>query len=169
MIEWFPPIFFCSQPVVHIGSVRQAACIVNMEDELMRTGDRAVVRFRFMFRPEYIKVFTWSFLYISLSFSCSLTSNFQSYRNSSFTLSPNFLFPACLFVCVELYAGWNSAYISWRFCLFSHPTYVNITFSTGFCSAFMFALCLGRTLFCRANERNWSSFSSILWWVITST
>jgi GTPase len=43
------------QPVIHCMCVRQAAKIVNSNIEL-RTGDKAIVRFRFMFRPEYMRV-----------------------------------------------------------------------------------------------------------------
>eukprot|EP01126_Amoeba_proteus_P043370 TRINITY_DN4757_c0_g2_i4.p1 TRINITY_DN4757_c0_g2~~TRINITY_DN4757_c0_g2_i4.p1 ORF type:complete len:413 (+),score=52.37 TRINITY_DN4757_c0_g2_i4:404-1642(+) len=44
------------QPVIQCMTLRQAAKIVKIYDkEVLRTGDRAKVRFRFMFRPEYIK------------------------------------------------------------------------------------------------------------------
>ena len=43
------------QPVIHVGTVRQCAKILSMSQEILRTGDRGVVRFRFMFRPEYIQ------------------------------------------------------------------------------------------------------------------
>lgn len=42
--------------MVHCGGVRQTAKIVNMDKSILRTGDRAVVRFRFMQYPEYIKL-----------------------------------------------------------------------------------------------------------------
>ena len=42
------------QPVIHVGTVRQCAKILSMSQEILRTGDRGIVRFRFMFRPEYI-------------------------------------------------------------------------------------------------------------------
>jgi len=42
------------QPVVQVLSVRQSARIVQMDKEVLRTGDKAVVRFRFMYRPEYM-------------------------------------------------------------------------------------------------------------------
>jgi GTPase len=45
------------QPVIHLSCVRQCAKIVKMEGmESLRTGDKAQVRFRFMFRPEYVRV-----------------------------------------------------------------------------------------------------------------
>ena len=44
------------QAMVHSGVVRQTACIVGMEQDLLRTGDRAKVRFRFMRHPEYLRV-----------------------------------------------------------------------------------------------------------------
>ncbi|CAG0902177.1 unnamed protein product [Cyprideis torosa] len=44
------------QAMVHCGSVRQTATIVKMSVECMRTGDKAVVHFRFIKNPEFIKV-----------------------------------------------------------------------------------------------------------------
>jgi len=45
------------QPVIHCITIRQAARIVRLnEHEVLRTGDRANVRFRFMYRPEYLKI-----------------------------------------------------------------------------------------------------------------
>lgn len=44
------------QPMVHCMTVRQCAKIILTEEaESLRTGDKARVKFRFMFRPEYIK------------------------------------------------------------------------------------------------------------------
>ena len=50
------------QSTIHCGTVAQAAEIIeiinikkNTDTKLLRTGDYAKVRFRFMFRPEYIK------------------------------------------------------------------------------------------------------------------
>lgn len=43
------------QPVIHCLCVRQAARIVSTNLEL-RTGDKSVVKFRFMFRPEYLRL-----------------------------------------------------------------------------------------------------------------
>lgn len=45
------------QPVVQCLTVRQCAKIVHIEkQELLRTGDKAKVIFKFMYRPEYLKV-----------------------------------------------------------------------------------------------------------------
>lgn len=45
------------QPVIHCMCVRQCAKIVSLkEKDFLRTGDKATVVFRFMFKPEYIKV-----------------------------------------------------------------------------------------------------------------
>lgn len=44
------------QPVVHARTVRQAARIEDMNTELLRTGTKARVRFRFMHYPEYLTV-----------------------------------------------------------------------------------------------------------------
>eukprot|EP00656_Telonema_subtile_P033758 TRINITY_DN3763_c0_g1_i1.p1 TRINITY_DN3763_c0_g1~~TRINITY_DN3763_c0_g1_i1.p1 ORF type:complete len:341 (-),score=80.58 TRINITY_DN3763_c0_g1_i1:147-1169(-) len=45
------------QPVVHCVTVRQTVKIVSVQNaEVLRTGDRAVVRFRFLYRPEYMKL-----------------------------------------------------------------------------------------------------------------
>ena len=43
------------QAMVHVGSVRQTATIVHMTKEHLRTGDKAIVRFRFIKNPEYLK------------------------------------------------------------------------------------------------------------------
>eukprot|EP01128_Nolandella_sp_AFSM9_P003498 TRINITY_DN1503_c0_g1_i1.p1 TRINITY_DN1503_c0_g1~~TRINITY_DN1503_c0_g1_i1.p1 ORF type:complete len:207 (-),score=20.62 TRINITY_DN1503_c0_g1_i1:49-669(-) len=44
------------QPVIQCMTVRQCAKIIQIEDrELLRTGDRATVTFRFMYSPEYLK------------------------------------------------------------------------------------------------------------------
>lgn len=40
---------------VHVGSVRQTATIINMTSEHLRTGDKAIVRFRFIKNPEYLR------------------------------------------------------------------------------------------------------------------
>ena len=44
------------QPVVHSNCVRQTAKIIKMDVESLRTGEKAKVRFRFLFRPEYLRV-----------------------------------------------------------------------------------------------------------------
>jgi len=43
------------EAVVHCHAVRQSARILSMDTETLRTRDRALVRFRFMFRPEYMR------------------------------------------------------------------------------------------------------------------
>ncbi|XP_037822375.1 GTP-binding protein 1 [Lucilia sericata] len=43
------------QAMVHCGSIRQTASIVNMSKECLRTGDKAHVKFRFIKHPEYIR------------------------------------------------------------------------------------------------------------------
>lgn len=43
------------QPVIHCGSIRQSASIISIDkSECLRTGDKAIVKFKFMYRPEYI-------------------------------------------------------------------------------------------------------------------
>lgn len=44
------------QPVVHTGCCRQSCKIISMNKENLKTGEKAEVTFRFMFRPEYLKV-----------------------------------------------------------------------------------------------------------------
>ncbi|XP_002736315.1 GTP-binding protein 1-like [Saccoglossus kowalevskii] len=46
------------QAMVHCGSIRQTATIINMSQDHLRTGDKASVRFRFIKNPEYIKADT---------------------------------------------------------------------------------------------------------------
>lgn len=41
--------------VVHCGSIRQTASILSMSQDCLRTGDKALVHFRFIKHPEYIK------------------------------------------------------------------------------------------------------------------
>jgi GTPase len=43
------------QAVIHCGIVRQAAKVLFMSKELMRTGDKGLVRFRFMYNAEVIR------------------------------------------------------------------------------------------------------------------
>lgn len=43
------------QAMVHCGCVRQTAKIVGMDKQILRTGERAFVRFRFLQTPEYLK------------------------------------------------------------------------------------------------------------------
>lgn len=45
------------QAMMHSGNVRQTAGIVSMgSKDVLRTGDRAIIRFRFMKVPEYLKL-----------------------------------------------------------------------------------------------------------------
>jgi GTPase len=43
------------QAIVHVGCVRQAARVVDIQGkECLRTKDKGLIRFRFMYKPEYI-------------------------------------------------------------------------------------------------------------------
>lgn len=44
------------QAMLHCGVIRQSVSMVSMQEDLLRTGDRASVRFRFMRHPEFLKV-----------------------------------------------------------------------------------------------------------------
>ncbi|KAH8617371.1 Elongation factor Tu GTP binding domain [Trypanosoma vivax] len=44
------------EPVIHSTTVRQPARIVYVAKEVLRTGDRSIVRFHFLYRPEFMKV-----------------------------------------------------------------------------------------------------------------
>jgi GTPase len=44
------------QPTIHCGTVRQCAKIYHMDKPLIRTGDKALVSFEFMYKPEYINI-----------------------------------------------------------------------------------------------------------------
>jgi GTPase len=46
------------QAVIHCEIIRQAARVVAMDRERLRSGDRATVRFRFLQHPEYLTVGT---------------------------------------------------------------------------------------------------------------
>ncbi|CAI5450928.1 unnamed protein product [Caenorhabditis angaria] len=43
------------QAMLHIGSIRQTATLVQMGKEVLRTGDRDKVQFKFIRQPEYIR------------------------------------------------------------------------------------------------------------------
>ncbi|XP_063698828.1 GTP-binding protein 1 [Culicoides brevitarsis] len=43
------------QAMVHCGSIRQTASIITMSKECLRTGDKALVKFRFIKHPEYVR------------------------------------------------------------------------------------------------------------------
>lgn len=40
--------------MLHVGPVQQTCAIIDIDRELIRTGDRATVAFRFVQRPEYL-------------------------------------------------------------------------------------------------------------------
>ncbi|KAK9873205.1 hypothetical protein WA026_021438 [Henosepilachna vigintioctopunctata] len=42
------------QAMVHCGSIRQTASIISMSKDCLRTGDKALIHFRFIKHPEYI-------------------------------------------------------------------------------------------------------------------
>ncbi|KJE94417.1 GTP binding protein 1 [Capsaspora owczarzaki ATCC 30864] len=44
------------QAMVHCGSIRQTASILSMDRELLRTGDKARVRLRFLKHPEFVRI-----------------------------------------------------------------------------------------------------------------
>lgn len=44
------------EPIVHCGSIRQTAKIVDIEHDLLRTGDQSIVKFEFKSRPEFIQL-----------------------------------------------------------------------------------------------------------------
>jgi GTPase len=46
------------QAVVHCGSIKQSATIIEMSIQQVRTGERATVKLAFILNPEYIKVGT---------------------------------------------------------------------------------------------------------------
>ena len=43
------------QAVVHCGVIRQAAKVVAMDKDLLRTGDKGLIHFRFMYKPEFVE------------------------------------------------------------------------------------------------------------------
>jgi len=43
------------QAVVHCGIIRQTAKIIDLDKDIIRTDDKAKVRFRFLYNPEYLK------------------------------------------------------------------------------------------------------------------
>ena len=43
------------QAMIHCGSIRQTATITDMSLQHLRTGDKAIVKFRFIKNPEYLK------------------------------------------------------------------------------------------------------------------
>ena len=43
------------ESIIHCGSIRQAAKIIDIDKELLRTGDQSTVTFQFKCRPEFIQ------------------------------------------------------------------------------------------------------------------
>lgn len=43
------------QAVMHCGVIRQSVCIEAMNTDLLRSSDKGVIKFRFLYHPEYIK------------------------------------------------------------------------------------------------------------------
>mmetsp|Transcript_22407 Transcript_22407/g.34665 ORF Transcript_22407/g.34665 Transcript_22407/m.34665 type:complete len:163 (-) Transcript_22407:236-724(-) len=46
------------QAVIHCGVIRQCAQVIDMNKDLMRTGDKGFIKFKFMYRPEFLKIGT---------------------------------------------------------------------------------------------------------------
>ena len=44
------------QAMLHVGPVSQTCAIIDIDRQFIRTGDRAMVAFRFIQRPEYLTV-----------------------------------------------------------------------------------------------------------------
>lgn len=44
------------QAMLHVGPVSQTCAIIDIDRAYIRTGDRAVVAFRFVQRPEYLSI-----------------------------------------------------------------------------------------------------------------
>ena len=44
------------QSVIHCGNIRQAATVISINKELLRTGDKGTMRFRFIQSPEFVHV-----------------------------------------------------------------------------------------------------------------
>jgi len=44
------------EPVVHTATARQSARILDIDKEVLRTGDHALVKFHFLYRPEFLKI-----------------------------------------------------------------------------------------------------------------
>tara|TARA_B110001469_G_C9624261_1_gene311425 strand:+ start:586 stop:1806 length:1221 start_codon:yes stop_codon:yes gene_type:complete len=43
------------EPVIHCGKIAQSAVIEEMDRDKIRTGDKATIKFRFKYRPEFIE------------------------------------------------------------------------------------------------------------------
>ena len=44
------------EPLVHCGAIRQSAKIIDIDKNLLRTGDQSIVKFEFKTRPEFIQL-----------------------------------------------------------------------------------------------------------------
>lgn len=44
------------QAVIHCGNIRQIAKVISINEDLLRTGDKGIMRFRFIQYPEFIHV-----------------------------------------------------------------------------------------------------------------
>lgn len=44
------------QAMLHVGPISQTCAIIDIDRAFIRTGDRAIVAFRFVQRPEYLAV-----------------------------------------------------------------------------------------------------------------
>ena len=44
------------EPMIHCGSIRQPAKIVDIDKDLLRTGDQSIVKFEFKTHPEFIQL-----------------------------------------------------------------------------------------------------------------
>lgn len=44
------------QAMLHVGAVSQTCAIIDIDRDFIRTGDRALVAFRFIQRPEFLSV-----------------------------------------------------------------------------------------------------------------
>ena len=42
--------------MIHCGSIRQPAKIVDIDKDLLRTGDQSIVKFEFKTHPEFIQL-----------------------------------------------------------------------------------------------------------------
>lgn len=44
------------QAMLHVGPISQTCAIIDIDRAFIRTGDRAIVAFRFVQRPEYLAI-----------------------------------------------------------------------------------------------------------------
>ena len=43
------------EPVIHCGKIAQTSVIEEMNQDSIRTGDKATIKFKFKYRPEFIE------------------------------------------------------------------------------------------------------------------